>query len=236
MRIPREDVLEARRDIESIIGAQKTVVYLFQLLGKLPIWKIEYFGEEHLLADEPAVVLASHQNSFDVHALGCAHLEATGTPLSFLAKEGVMDNPIANAVLGRLGAIAIKRKHETKENESTNRNRAPLLKALARLQAGGPVGAFGEGKRTYGGNIAPIEPSAVSIAAKAGVDVVTAGVYGPSKPSPYSPRPITIVFGSRTNPADIDKNDRPEFYRRQIQHDYDTALAVHHGRLLPTDA
>ena len=226
MRIPRAQVLSARSTLEAVEARQRPVVLLIRALDAFNVANVTCHGMEVLPPDEPVLILATHQNSHDAHVLGYAYYRRTGVPLSLFAKKELDDMPVVGPILRDLGAIAIDRTGESS-------NRSSLVEAMARFRAGGSVGIFAEGKRTYGGNIAPIKEELVGIARRAGVDIVTAGIYGPSRPSPFMLRPLTIAFSSRTRPGDVD--DAGEHYRRELDRAYRIALAAHHGRPWPTD-
>lgn len=228
MKVSNERVLAARQEVKSALAYQKVLAHLPRLLAQLPIGRIAFFGEESLRADEPAIVIATHQNSHDAHVLCYSHLQITGLPLSLWGKQEVMQSKGSGDLLKLLGAFAINR-----DQIKSDVNREAIAKSYSRLAAGGSVGIFAETKRTYGGIIGPVSTMAMSLAEKAGVDIVTAGLYGPDRPHPFIPRPMTVYYGSRTNPSEIE--DPAEFYRQQLQADYDIALQIHHGRISAPD-
>jgi len=234
MREPVEHIREERQRLESILVDQRR---LKQLLGGLMVFpnvRIEYYGGEILPPDQPVVVIGTHQNSHDAPALCYAYNDRTDLPLSMVEKIELDQIPLAGAYLRSVGGLPFHR-----ETADTAQQRAQIKMAKLRLEAGGSVGIMAEGSRKHGGTIGPLKRGFSLIAKRAGVEIVTAGIYGesprsgimPEKLWPFIPRPLTVYFGSRTSPAEID--DPEEFYRRQLQSDYDTALAIHHGRPLP---
>lgn len=229
MKISEERILAAQQETGRIFANHLRMATFVDILSLLPNAYIEWIGEENIPQDRPVVIAASHKSSYDSHTLPYAYLRITGRPLSTLAKEELYEwpskrIPLSGKVLSGIGTIAISR--------NGNRfNREGYATASARLAAGNSIAVFSESKRTYGRDIAPIDTGAFTLAERAGVEVLVAGIYAEDRPRPIDLRPVTLAFTSLTNPAEIE--DKADFYRSEIQHAYDTATAMHYGRSLP---
>jgi 1-acyl-sn-glycerol-3-phosphate acyltransferase len=83
-----------------------------------------------------------------------------------------------------------------------------MKETMRRLRAGGIVTLFPEGTRSQDGSLGPIKPGIASLAARAGVPVVPAGLAGTFELWPRArlipvPHPIRIHYGQPIFPAEL---------------------------------
>lgn len=164
--------------------------------------KVKVEGLEHI-PDEPCVVVAKHQSTWETAALPLFL-----PPFAWVLKKELMYIPLFGWALSAIGAIAIKRSNPREALKQVND------KGMAALEAGRSIVIFPEGTRTKPGVAGNYQPSAIMLAKKAGVPILpvahNAGLCWPKGTILKYPGTITLRFLPPISAEDVKEKKRNE--------------------------
>lgn len=143
-------------------------------------------GTEHL-PRSGALIVANHQSFLDPLLIGVG----LDRPVSYVARSSLFRLPVVGWILQNTYVIPINR--DTAGTES-------IREGVRRMEHGFLVGIFPEGTRTRDGNIGVMKPGFISLARRAKLPVVPAGISGADEVMPRGtviprPRSIRLEFG-----------------------------------------
>jgi 1-acyl-sn-glycerol-3-phosphate acyltransferase len=122
-------------------------------------------GTEHLKPDQTYVFISNHRSYLDTATL----FVYTGRRLGLLAKKELLNVPILGYGMGFVNVMAIDR-------SNSERARATVEAATARIRSGRSFGVFAEGTRARPGEFLSFKKGAFYMAAQAGVPVVPVAI------------------------------------------------------------
>jgi len=142
------------------------IVYPWALFGarnwlRLSGVNVQVSGEERLEPDQTYVFISNHRSYLDTATL----FVYTGRRLGLLAKKELLNIPILGVGMGFVNIMAIDR-------SNSERARATVEAATARIRSGRSFGVFAEGTRARPGEFLPFKKGAFYMAAQAGVPIV----------------------------------------------------------------
>ena len=142
------------------------IVYPWALFGarnwlRLSGVNVQVSGEERLEPDQTYVFISNHRSYLDTATL----FVYTGRRLGLLAKKELLNVPILGVGMGFVNIMAIDR-------SNSERARATVEAATARIRSGRSFGVFAEGTRARPGEFLPFKKGAFYMAAQAGVPIV----------------------------------------------------------------
>ncbi|HEV7682291.1 MAG TPA: lysophospholipid acyltransferase family protein [Pyrinomonadaceae bacterium] len=142
------------------------IVYPWALFGarnwlRLSGVKIQVSGKEHLDPQQTYVFISNHRSYLDTATL----FVYTGRRLGLLAKKELLNVPLLGVGMGFVNVMAIDR-------SNSERARATVEAATARIRSGRSFGVFAEGTRAKPGEFLPFKKGAFYMAAQAGVPIV----------------------------------------------------------------
>ena len=142
------------------------IVYPWALFGarnwlRLSGVKIHVTGQEHLDPQQTYVFISNHRSYLDTATL----FVYTGRRLGLLAKKELLNVPLLGVGMGFVNVMAIDR-------SNSERARATVEAATARIRSGRSFGVFAEGTRARPGEFLPFKKGAFYMAAQAGVPIV----------------------------------------------------------------
>ena len=169
---------------------QLAAIASFKLLGG-----VRATGREHVPASGGALLISNHLSHLDVFVLG----QTVRRPLNFMARSTLFVPGLA-PMIRSVGGFAIQRE---------GMGASGLKETLRRVRGGGIVTLFPEGTRTLDGDLGPLKPGIASLAARAGVPIVPAGIVGTFEMLPRGrkfPRrhPIRVHYGPPIVPKDLE--------------------------------
>ncbi len=146
------------------------VVYPWALFGarnwlRLSGVTVHVAGREHLEPDQTYVFISNHRSYLDTATL----FVYTGRRLGLLAKKELLNVPILGVGMGFVNIMAIDR-------SNSERARATVEAATARIRSGRSFGVFAEGTRAQPGEFLPFKKGAFYMAAQAGVPIVPVAI------------------------------------------------------------
>ena len=146
------------------------VVYPWALFGarnwlRLSGVTVHVTGCEHLEPDQTYVFISNHRSYLDTATL----FVYTGRRLGLLAKKELLNVPILGVGMGFVNIMAIDR-------SNSERARATVEAATARIRSGRSFGVFAEGTRAQPGEFLPFKKGAFYMAAQAGVPIVPVAI------------------------------------------------------------
>ena len=144
---------------------------------------MKVYGEEHIPAEGPFIIVCNHASYFDPPLLGTAVRHRLIHFMGFL--RYVHTFPVHR---GRIDKKAI-------------------VESFRVLKSGGVLGIFPEGTRKCQGILGPFHDGFAGIAIKAGVPVLPAVVVN-SRKLPKKTGPVQIVFGEPVMPPADKKADK----------------------------
>ena len=142
------------------------VVYPWALFGarnwlRLSGVKVQVSGTERLEPGQTYVFISNHRSYLDTATL----FVYTGRRLGLLAKKELLNVPLLGVGMGFVNVMAIDR-------SNSERARATVEAATARIRSGRSFGVFAEGTRARPGEFLPFKKGAFYMAAQAGVPIV----------------------------------------------------------------
>lgn len=151
---------------------------------------VQWLHPERVPATGPVLIVANHQSYYDPPLIGGG---ITTRPLDYLARAGLFKNPLFGGFISAFNAFPIK---------EDSGDRAALEAVIGRLEAGGAVLLFPEGRRTRDGHVMPLKRGMALILRRARCPVLPVaidGVYdvfppGQGKPSLFR-GPIGVHYG-----------------------------------------
>lgn len=146
------------------------VVYPWALFGarnwlRLSGVKVQVSGGERLEPGQTYVFISNHRSYLDTATL----FVYTGRRLGLLAKKELLNVPILGVGMGFVNIMAIDR-------SNSERARATVAAATARIRSGRSFGVFAEGTRAKPGEFLPFKKGAFYMAAQAGVPIVPVAI------------------------------------------------------------
>lgn len=162
------------------------IVSNFQKLLLMVTRGLKIYGRENIPKKGPFLMVCNHQSNNDPFVLAAA----TTRQLSFMAKDTLFVNPIANIVMRMLKAFPIDRNADPREVLNQNVNI---------LKAGHPTAMFPEGTRNkVDDTISDFKKGAALVAVRAGVPVVPVAIIGTNKKKGK----IYALFGKPIQPPE----------------------------------
>lgn len=146
------------------------LVYPWALFGarnwlRLSGVKVEVRGSQLLNPSQAYVFVSNHRSYLDTATL----FVYTGRRLGLLAKKELLNVPILGVGMGFVNVMAIDR-------SNSERARATVEAATARIRSGRSFGVFAEGTRARPGEFLPFKKGAFYMAAQAGVPIVPVAI------------------------------------------------------------
>jgi 1-acyl-sn-glycerol-3-phosphate acyltransferase len=127
--------------------------------------KVLVSGIENLDPAQTYVFISNHRSYLDTATL----FVYTGRPLGLLAKKELLNVPILGYGMGFVNVMAIDR-------SNSERARATVEAATARIRSGRSFGVFAEGTRARPGEFLPFKKGAFYMAAQAQVPVIPVAI------------------------------------------------------------
>ena len=198
----------------------------YQIVATFSRWyfatvhRIEYHGVHYIPACGGFILASNHASFYDPPAVGVGFPR----PIYYFARKTLFQGPF-NWLLPRLNTIPVDRDGESDVG---------AIKTVFRVLRGGHgVMFFPEGTRSPDGMLQPPRKGIGMIAAKAGVPVVPARIFGSHKAfSRIQRRPspevrLTVVYGSPVLPSQLDPGPRdPDRYGTVAQRIMDRIAAL----------
>ena len=129
------------------------------------VYRVRVVGREHVPAAGAYIVAPSHRSMLDIPLAGAI----TTRRIRFMGKEALFRVPVLGAIFRVLGGFPVAR---------DGSDVGPVRDSLKILHEGEPLVVYPEGTRQRGREIAPLQPGAAYLAAKAGVPIVPIGIAG----------------------------------------------------------
>lgn len=126
---------------------------------------VQVSGREQLEPDQTYVFISNHRSYLDTATL----FVYTGRRLGLLAKKELLNVPILGFGMGFVNVMAIDR-------SNSERARATVEAATARIRSGRSFGVFAEGTRAKPGEFLAFKKGAFYMAAQAGVQIVPVAI------------------------------------------------------------
>jgi 1-acyl-sn-glycerol-3-phosphate acyltransferase len=167
--------------------------YLARFLGRIS-FRTQFYGDEHVPREGPVLICANHQSFLDPVLIGMA----SPRRLHYLARESLFKFAPFRWLIQCYNAIPIQRE---------GLGIGGLKETLKRLKSGEAVLIFPEGTRTQDGQVQSLKPGFCSVARRAEVTLVPAGIDGAFDAWPRNRRfpmfsRITVQFGRPFRPSD----------------------------------
>jgi 1-acyl-sn-glycerol-3-phosphate acyltransferase len=181
---------------------------LFRALGL----RIDVVGAEHLPSEGAAIVVCNHTSYVDFAFVG---LVARGRRrfIRFMAKREVFDNPVAGALLRRMGHIRVDRSNGV----------SAYRDGVRALRAGEIVGLFPEATISRSWTLKPFKLGAATLAINEQVPIIPVIVWGAHRIATvdghFSLRrrtPITVLVGEPLHAAPGATPTAVDFELRQL--------------------
>ena len=146
------------------------LVYPWALFGarnwlRLSGVRVRVSGGENLESGQVYVFISNHRSYLDTATL----FVYTGRRLGLLAKRELLNVPILGVGMGFVNIMAIDR-------SNSERARATVAAATARIRSGRSFGVFAEGTRAKPGEFLPFKKGAFYMAAQAEVPIVPVAI------------------------------------------------------------
>ncbi|MFH0946388.1 MAG: lysophospholipid acyltransferase family protein [Planctomycetota bacterium] len=154
-----------------------------------PYFRLRLIGREYL-EPGPVIVAPNHCSYLDPVVLQTAIARQR---LVFLMDKAWYDRPLLNPFFRLMKCIPV---------DEDARNRSALEQALITLRQGVSVGIYPEGQVNPEGVLGKFSPGVASLALRAGVPIVPAGITGTGRALPKKhrfPRPVRVTV--RLGPA-----------------------------------
>ncbi len=184
-------------------------------------WGFRASGRSNLPRHGGVLVVSNHLSHLDVFILGIP----VPRPLNYVARSTLF-LPLLGAFIRSVGGFPIQRE---------GMGASGVKETLRRVRKGGMVLLFPEGTRSRDGHLTTIKPGIASLASRAKMPVVPAGIAGSfeswprSRPFPL-PHPIRIAFGAPIFPDEIARHTT-ESLTQLIQERIGQCVAEAHSNL-----
>jgi len=129
----------------------RALIRFLRVATHLYFVEVRSSGLDHVPADGPVMLAANHPGSILDAILLSTQVPR---PINYLARSGLFRYPIAAMVFRRLGAIPVYRPHESAD--AAERNRVAFEQVYLRLEAGGCIGIFPEGRNSSWARVGPL--------------------------------------------------------------------------------
>lgn len=129
------------------------------------VYRARVVGLEHVPRTGPYIIAPSHRSMLDIPLAGAI----TTRRIRFMGKAPLFRVPVLGTIFRALGGFPVER---------DGGDVGPVRDSLRILQEGEPLVVYPEGSRQRGRDIAPLQPGAAYLAAKAGVPIVPLGIAG----------------------------------------------------------
>jgi 1-acyl-sn-glycerol-3-phosphate acyltransferase len=129
------------------------------------VYRVRVVGLEHVPPSGPYVIAPTHRSMLDIPLAGAI----TTRRIRFMGKASLFRVPVLGAIFTALGGYAVER---------DGSDFGPVRESLKILEAGEPLVVYPEGSRQHGPEIAPLQPGATYLAAKAKVPILPVGIAG----------------------------------------------------------
>lgn len=165
-----------------------------------PLFGFRVSGQEFVPSTGPGIVVAPHRSWLDPPCLG----GACPRPLSFLILRSIYEQPWTHWFYRRMGSIPV-------DPDGSTALRS-LREAMRRLQRGGMLGVFPEGRVVTDDRNGPIHPGAAVLSVRTGAPVIPAMIRGTARAWPKGrryplPAPVEIEFGPPMSPSSSSRDD-----------------------------
>jgi 1-acyl-sn-glycerol-3-phosphate acyltransferase len=177
----------------SALGIVQYLFYVFvrttaTLVGVF-VYELRSFGREHIHIEGGALILSTHQSTFDPLLIGVTFNER----LNYVAKRSLFKAKSFGALITLLNAIELDRDRS---------GLAGLKETLKRLRDGKKVLIFPEGTRTTTGELAPLKPGFLSVARRSKVPLIPVAITGAYEALPRGSRmPVRFPLRVAVGPA-----------------------------------
>jgi len=157
----------------------RALIRFLRVTTHLYFIEVRSSGLGHVPADGPVMLAANHPGSILDAILLSTQVPR---PINYLARSGLFRYPVAAMLFRRLGAIPVYRPHESAD--AAERNRVAFEQVYRRLEAGGCIGIFPEGRNSSWARVGPLRKGIARMALGAearndfalGLVIVPAGV------------------------------------------------------------
>src|SRR4051812_29712915 len=129
------------------------------------VYRVKVVGRELVPADGPYVIAPAHRSMLDIPLAS----SITTRRIRFMGKAPLFRVPVLGWIFRALGGFPVER---------DGSDVGPLRDSLRILDEGEPLVVYPEGSRQRGREIAPLQPGAAYLAAKADVPIVPVGIAG----------------------------------------------------------
>ncbi|MGE0607321.1 MAG: lysophospholipid acyltransferase family protein [Pirellulales bacterium] len=175
---------------------------VFLRLGAVAIYRLRWWGREHIPATGGVLILSNHQSHIDPPLLGLC----IDRRINYLARDTLFRFPPFRWLINSLDAIPIDRE---------GLGLAGLKETLKRLKRGELVLIFPEGTRSPDGEVAPLKPGFSALARRAGVPLLPVAIDGAYQAWPRQQKypgrgVIHVQFGPPLWPEELDQYDERE--------------------------
>jgi 1-acyl-sn-glycerol-3-phosphate acyltransferase len=152
-------------------------------------------GREHFPTTGGVLLISNHLSYYDVFVLGVL----LPRMLNYVARSTLF-TPLLGPLIRSVGGFPIQRDGMGAQG---------LKETLKRLRGGAVVTFFPEGTRSPSGELGALKPGIATLASRAGVPVVAAGIAGTYQSWPRGrafprPHPIRIHYGRPITPDQLD--------------------------------
>ena len=129
------------------------------------VYRVRVVRMENVPRNGPYIIAPSHRSMLDIPLAGAI----TTRRIRFMGKAPLFRVPVLGAIFRALGGFPVER---------DGGDVGPVRDSLRILEEGEPLVVYPEGSRQRGRDIAPLQPGAAYLAAKAGVPIVPLGIAG----------------------------------------------------------
>jgi len=188
-------------------------------------FRISGSGDEHLPDEGPFILAANHVSHLDPWFLG----RFVKRPVNWMATRLYYDRPFWRRWFYQVcGTIPV---------DMGRLDHSSARKALQVLRGGGVIGIFPEGERSWTGEIQEGNPGVAFLAARAGVPMIPAAVYGACESLPRGapfPRPgrIRVRFGPPMEVSAEAGQRRDKAWFEEVTRDLMGRIADLHAQLV----
>ncbi len=172
---------------------QQVSIVIFSICGG-----VRATGKRRFPKRGGALLVSNHLSFWDVFILGLL----LPRPLNYVARSTLFFPPLG-ALIRSVGGFPIERDRIGSEG---------YKETLRRLRAGGIVTLFPEGTRSKDGQLGPLKPGVATLASRAKVPIIPAGLAGTFEAWPRGqrwprPHPIRVHYGPPIPPEALDGLD-----------------------------